>query len=288
MCSGSTTCCAITSPLRVHEGAGGVLRLAHDGGEAGAEQRVLHLLHDAGEARLDHFEVNWVDGRSRSPHRSVMRHPVRFRFIRLRLPLRRVTMTFFHSSTRATWPGQIDGGAVELIEDRGSLDAQPDVEPLALIDRAIERRAIETHAPRRAPRIGEARPGRPEFRQLHRRHKTDPAHAVGDDLDRLLAARCGRTSACGCRRTSRRSCCKVAGRDRRRAAGHRDLVALSGVAHVERALDADLIGAQSLGAADRLAPALRARRTCRSTSCGLELRAAASAASGCSRASRPT
>ena len=45
----------------VHQRAGGVLRLAHDGREAGAEQRVLHLLHDAGEARLHHFEIDRVD-----------------------------------------------------------------------------------------------------------------------------------------------------------------------------------------------------------------------------------
>ena len=47
--------------LRVHQRAGGILRFAHDGGEAGAEQRVLHLLHDAGEARLDDFKIDGVD-----------------------------------------------------------------------------------------------------------------------------------------------------------------------------------------------------------------------------------
>ena len=47
--------------LGVHERAGGVLRLAHDGRKAGAEQRVLHLLHDAGEARLHHFQLDRVD-----------------------------------------------------------------------------------------------------------------------------------------------------------------------------------------------------------------------------------
>ena len=35
--------------LGVHQRAGSILRFAHDGREAGAEQRVLHLLHDAGE-----------------------------------------------------------------------------------------------------------------------------------------------------------------------------------------------------------------------------------------------
>ncbi len=55
--------------LRIHQRAGGILQLAHDGGEAGAEQRVLHLLHDAGEARLDDFEIDGVD-------RPVLVHPM--------------------------------------------------------------------------------------------------------------------------------------------------------------------------------------------------------------------
>ena len=72
--------------LRVHQRAGGVLRLAHDGGEAGAEQRVLHLLHDAGEARLDDFKIDGVDEHCQ---------------------FSAVTIKFFHSSTRATWPAQM-------------------------------------------------------------------------------------------------------------------------------------------------------------------------------------
>ena len=68
--------------LGVHQRAGGVLRFAHDGGEAGAEQRVLHLLHDAGEARLHHFEIDGVDVHCASY----------------------VTIRFLYSSTRAVWP----------------------------------------------------------------------------------------------------------------------------------------------------------------------------------------
>ena len=58
--------------VRVHQRAGGILGFAHDGGEAGAEQRVLHLLHDAGEARLDDFEVDRVRARSRIDVREVV------------------------------------------------------------------------------------------------------------------------------------------------------------------------------------------------------------------------
>jgi hypothetical protein len=72
--------------LRIHQRAGGILRLAHDGGEAGAEQRVLHLLHDTGETRLDDFKIDGVDG-----HRHFSS----------------ITIKFFHSSTRATWPAQM-------------------------------------------------------------------------------------------------------------------------------------------------------------------------------------
>src|SRR4029079_13880222 len=68
---------------RVHQRAGGVMRFANNGGEAGAEQRVLHLLDDAGERSLHHFEIDRVDVH----HVSI------------------VTIKFFHSSTRATWFG---------------------------------------------------------------------------------------------------------------------------------------------------------------------------------------
>jgi hypothetical protein len=41
--------------LAVQDSAAGVLGFPDDGGEAGAEERVLHLLDDAGQARLDHL-----------------------------------------------------------------------------------------------------------------------------------------------------------------------------------------------------------------------------------------
>jgi hypothetical protein len=46
---------------RIEQGAGGVLRFTDDGGEAGAEQRVLHLAHDAAEARADHLQLDGAD-----------------------------------------------------------------------------------------------------------------------------------------------------------------------------------------------------------------------------------
>jgi hypothetical protein len=47
--------------LRIHQRAGRILRLPHDGGKARAEQRILHLLHDPRQARLHHLEVDRVD-----------------------------------------------------------------------------------------------------------------------------------------------------------------------------------------------------------------------------------
>jgi hypothetical protein len=42
--------------LTVQNSAACVLGLSDDGGEAGAEKRVLHFLHDACQARLDHLQ----------------------------------------------------------------------------------------------------------------------------------------------------------------------------------------------------------------------------------------
>jgi hypothetical protein len=72
-------------PALVHQRARGILGLAYDRRETGTEQRVLHFLDDAAEACLDDFEVDGIDG-GRHGAPSVM-------------------MMFFHSSTRAVWPG---------------------------------------------------------------------------------------------------------------------------------------------------------------------------------------
>src|SRR5262245_61146021 len=76
--------------------------------------------------------------------------------------------------------------AIELREDRRSREARAHIEPFALIDRAVELRAIEARALRAPPCIRQCRAGACEFRQLDRRHETDTAYAVGHDLDRLL------------------------------------------------------------------------------------------------------
>src|SRR5258708_13385061 len=72
---------------RVHQRAGRILRLPHDGRKAGAEQRVLHLLNDAGETGLHHFEIDGIDGVHGDQFSSV-------------------TIRVFPSSTRAIRPGR--------------------------------------------------------------------------------------------------------------------------------------------------------------------------------------
>src|SRR6266566_2894921 len=78
------------------------------------------------------------------------------------------------------------GRAVELREDRRSRKARAHVELFALIDRAVELRAIEARALHAPPRIRQCCAGAREFRRLDRRHEADAAHAIGYGLDRLL------------------------------------------------------------------------------------------------------
>src|SRR5260370_41731569 len=75
---------------------------------------------------------------------------------------------------------------IALREERRPREARAHIEPFALIDRAVELRAIEARALHAPPCIRQCRAGAREFRQLDRRHETDTAYAVGHDLDRLL------------------------------------------------------------------------------------------------------
>src|SRR4051794_2845643 len=76
--------------------------------------------------------------------------------------------------------------AVELVENGGATQRQADVEFFALVDRAIDILAVHTHAAGLAQRVLEGRTGRLELRHRNRRHAAQAAHAIGDDLDRLL------------------------------------------------------------------------------------------------------
>src|SRR5262245_26350930 len=75
---------------------------------------------------------------------------------------------------------------VELVEDCGARDREPDVEPFALVDRAVNRLAVKPCAARFSQGVGQPRAGAHKLWQLDRRHPADAAQAVGDDLDWLL------------------------------------------------------------------------------------------------------
>src|SRR2546429_4822527 len=141
--------------------------------------------------------------------------------------------------------GTDHGRAIELREDRRPREARAHVEPFALIDRAVELRAIEARALHATPRIRQCRAGACEFRQLDRRHETDTAYAVGHDLDRLLR----RHVAEHARVLLIEGDAQLLGVDdpqRFGRAGDGDLVTLAGVAHVERPFDADVIPGETI------------------------------------------
>ena len=128
------------------------------------------------------------------------------------------------------------GRAVELLEDRGSHNRQADIEPLALIDLAVELLAIEAHAPHLPLRIAERGADGLELRHLDGRYETNAARAIGNDLDRLPRRHMA----------EHRSVLLVEGGaelfqiwvlQRLRGAGDDDLIALTGIAHVEGTLD---------------------------------------------------
>src|SRR5262249_6152515 len=132
------------------------------------------------------------------------------------------------------------GRAVELREDRWSREARAHVELFALIDRAVELRAIEARALHAPPRVRQWRAGAREFRQLDRRHEADAAHAIGHDLDRLLPRHMAEHAPV-LMIEGDAQLVQVGGPQRLGPAGDGDLVALAGVAHVERPLDADVM-----------------------------------------------
>src|SRR5215207_584048 len=76
--------------------------------------------------------------------------------------------------------------AIELVENGRALERQPDIELFALINRTLHILAVEAHAPGLPQRISERRPRRLELRHFDRRHPADAAHAIRDDLHRLL------------------------------------------------------------------------------------------------------
>src|SRR5262249_60202793 len=143
--------------------------------------------------------------------------------------------------------GTDQGRAVELVEDRRSRKLKADIETLALINRAVEVLAVEPRVPQLAPGVGERAAGALELRHRDRRHQADAANAVGDDLDRL--PRCHMAEHAPMLLVEADTqLFQVRAPDRFGGAGHGDLLALAGIAHVERPLDADAVGSEAVAA----------------------------------------
>src|SRR5271166_1920333 len=224
MCSGSTTCCATTSPLAFISAQ-----------EASCDSRTMVEK----PVRNSEFCISCTmpERLAFTTSRSIGSRDM------VEAPLRHdEVLPFIHHRDLA---GTDRGGAVELLEDRRPSQGQSDIEPLALIDRASDFPSVEPYAPVSMAGIVEAASCRLEFRHLYLRHQANPTHAVGDDLDRFPrrhVAEHGLVPRIECRA----QLLQVAGHQRLRRTGKHDLVALPGVAHVERALDADAVGMKSI------------------------------------------
>src|SRR5262245_10102870 len=83
-------------------------------------------------------------------------------------------------------PGADNGRAIELLEDRRARDVCTHIDLVALIDRTLELRSIEAHAPATPPCVCKRRTGAHEFRHVYMRQEPEAVDPVGHDLDRLL------------------------------------------------------------------------------------------------------
>src|SRR6266851_4267763 len=226
MCSGKTTCCATTSRFAFISAQDASCdsctmpeRLAFSTSRLTASMGIASpfLATASGRTEVRHAAV---DAPSTSP---VLRHDHVLPFV---------------------YPADLAGTdhrrAIELREDRRPREARAHIEPFALIDRAVELRAIKARALHAPPCIRQCRAGACEFRQLDRRHETDTAYAVGHDLDRLLRRHVAEHSRMLLIEGDAQLL-EVDDPQRFGRAGDGDLVTLAGVAHVERPFDADVI-----------------------------------------------
>src|SRR5262245_43951733 len=154
-------------------------------------------------------------------------------------------LPFIHARGLA---GTDHGRAVELVEDRRPRGLEADIEALALINRAVELLAVEPRAPQLAPGVGECAAGALELRHRDRRYQADAAHAVGHDLDRLLRRHMAEHAPVLSVEADAQLL-QVRAPDRFGGAGHSDLVALTGIAQIERPVDADAVHRAAVGQA---------------------------------------
>src|SRR6266446_5819646 len=247
MCSGKTTCCATTSPFAFISAQDASCdsrtmvekpvrnrefcisctmpeRLAFSTSRLTASMGIASpfLATASGRTEVRHAAV---DAPSTSP---VLRHDHVLPFV---------------------YPADLAGTdhrrAIELREDRRPREARAHIEPFALVDRAVELRAIEARALHAPACIRQCRAGALEFRQLDRRHETDTAYAVGHDLDRLLRRHVAEHARM-LLIEGEAQLLQVDDPQRFGRAGDGDLVTLAGVAHVERPFDADVIARKTI------------------------------------------
>src|SRR6516164_2091679 len=108
----------------------------------------IHVLRAASKA--------WMAGTSPAMTKSLV---LRIRSLRCYYQI----LPFVHAGGLA---GVDHGGAVELVEDCGAAQGEADIEPLALVHRAIDRLSIHAQAPLLPQRVGEARAGALESRHF--------------------------------------------------------------------------------------------------------------------------
>src|SRR5262245_30874749 len=126
------------------------------------------------------------------------------------------------------------GRRVELFDNGGAPEGHADVDEVALIDRTIDGFAAETHTPRFDERVVKVAPCRLIGWKLHLGHAADSAQTIRHDFDGFCRRRMAEHLFMGFIKPlpQIRDCMRAQGIFAR----YRDLVTLSRVAHVERAL----------------------------------------------------
>src|SRR5215831_10837953 len=160
MCSGNTTCCATTSP-----------RAFINAQEASCDSRMMVEK----PVRNSEFCISCTmpERLALTTSSSIASTAMMSLCIR-----HEQVLPCVHASDLA---GADQRRAIELIEDRRSRKLGAHVEPLALIDGAVELLSVEAHAPLLAQGILNGCTDRLEAWHCDRRHKPDPSRPIGHD-----------------------------------------------------------------------------------------------------------
>src|SRR5262249_4838789 len=227
ICSGNTTCCATTSP-----------RAFINAQDASCDSRTMVEK----PVRNSEFCISCT-----MPERLALTTSSSI------ASMARIRSTFLRHDQVLPFvhPGDLAGSnhrrAIELFEDGRAGKRRADVELAAPVDWAIAVGAVEAHAAAAAPGILECSAGAREFRQFDRCQETDAAHAVSDDFDRLLRRHMAEhTPVLLIEAEAQRL--ELAEPQGSGSAGHGDLVPLSGVAHIERPFDANIVAREPVAA----------------------------------------